>query len=153
MKKLIILTWTLFFFLTQQNLFGQPQNVTVSCGKQIKQEFGTAEKEKHEIKITLNAGDKLNFKIIPTGDYLNVRAEIKDPANGQIYPADPNRYIEPMFTNHLRSLEISTGVLSASGTYTIIVYNNYKSYKHDSRAGEYTFITTCYKKDGTIIQN
>jgi hypothetical protein len=145
MKKIITYTCTLVFFLIQQNLYGQPQIVTVTCGKQIKQEFGTASKEHQEIKITLKAGEKLTFKAIPTGDYLNLRAEIKDPGNNLIFPADRyrNKYVEPMFDKGLRSLEITTGTLSASGTYTIIIFNNYKGYKKDARAGEYTFVTTC----------
>lgn len=141
----------LFFFLLLQGLSVQSQNITVYCGDQITQEFNSAKTEKHEIKIELKAGDKLTFKAIPTGDYLNMRAEIMDPLNGQIFP--PRGYVEPMFKNGLRSLEISTGVLSASGTYTIIIYNNNLLYKHDARAGEYTFVTTCYKKDGTVIRN
>lgn len=150
MKKTITFACILAFLLIQLNLFGQPQTVTVTCGRQIKQEFGTTakEQEQHEIRITLNAGDKLIFKAIPTGDYLNLRAEIKDPANNLIFPADRyrNKYIEPMFEKGLRSLEITTGTLSASGTYTVILFNNYKGYKQDARAGEYTFVTTCDKK-------
>lgn len=151
MTKKILIVLILLFSLLQQGLRVQSQNITVNCGDQITQEFNSTKTDKHEIKIELAAGDKLSFKAIPTGDYLNLRAEINDPLNGRIFP--PPGYVEPMFKNGLRSLEISTGVLSASGTYTIIIYNNNLLYKHDARAGEYTFVTTCVKKDGSVIRN
>lgn len=152
MRKYFSIAAILLLLISEQSMQAQPKVFAVTCGKQIKQEFGTG-MEKHEISISLSAGDKLNFNVVPTGDYLNIRAEIRDPGNGLIFPADKNRYVEPMFTKGQRSLEITTGILSATGTYTITLYNNYKRYKHDEKAGEYTFISTCYKRDGTVVQH
>jgi len=142
MIKYLAFVVTVFSFFIQPHSYGQMKSISVNCGKQIKQEFG-AGNEKTEIKIKLNAGDKLSIKVIPTGDYLNIRAEVYDPSKGRIYPDNPSRYTEPMFINHARTLEITTGMLSATGIYSIMLYNNYKVYRKDARAGEYTFVTTC----------
>jgi len=133
-------------------IFAQIRHSTVACGERIKQEFN-AGREEHDITIRLEAGDTLSFKVVPAGDYLNVRAEIWDPAHGRIFPEDPYRYTEPMFKLHARTLEITTGRLSANGTYIIKLFNHYKVYRKDEKAGEYTFSTVCTRRDGTMTGN
>ncbi|MBT1689222.1 hypothetical protein [Dawidia soli] len=144
---------TLLFVLLagSTDVFAQPQKVTVTCGKKISLEF-TSRNEVHEIKIRMDAGDKLQFKVTPTGDYLNVRAEITDPAGGHIYPTGDG-FNEPMFEEKLRFLEVTTGQLSARGEYTIKLFNCPSLYPSYSKAGEYSFVATCFKKDGTVVGN
>lgn len=131
-------------------VFAQPQKVIVSCGKKISLEF-TSSEEMHEIKIKMEPGDRLQVKVTPTGDYLSVRAEIYDPAGGKIYSPQPSE--EPMFRGGLRSLEVTTSQLSARGEYTIKLFNCPRYNPQSSMAGEYSFVSTCFKKDGTVIEN
>src|SRR4051812_10910497 len=114
MKKVI--AFMSLVILGGVHLFGQNKMVTLTCGQQIKLEFGGGI-ENHLLKIALNAGERIEVKIVPTGQYLNIRGELKDPAKGMIYPENRNHFREPMFTNGDRSLEIATGILSATGTY------------------------------------
>jgi hypothetical protein len=129
----------------------QPQKVAVTCGKKITLDFTTS-LEMHEIKIKMEAGDRLQFKVSPTGDYLSVRAEISDPAGVTIYPPEQG-FTEPMFREGLRFLEVTTGQLSARGEYTIKLFNAYRPWIRDGKAGEYSFVATCFKKDGTVVGN
>ena len=132
------------FFIAPNILFAQQkqQNVATECGREIPMTF-SAQREVNVIEINLNAGSKLHFTAIPTGDYLNIRAEIFDPSGARIFPENPYKFNEPMFTEHLRQLDITTGSLSSTGIYKIKLFNYYKTYKHDERAGDYSLRVSC----------
>lgn len=144
MKFAFFLPLALVIFICPVPVFAQTKVVTIKCGEEIKREF-SVNKEVHEIKLKLEANSSLSLSAVPVGDFLNIRVEIFDPSGSMIFPANPqeSKIANKMFLkNPPRSLEVSLGVFSANGLYTIKIHNAMK-YRNDGRAGEYSFIAEC----------
>lgn len=145
MSKTIFQVFLILAFLTMsQSAFSQTITLNAECGKILEGEF-TALHERQDVKIRLGAGDVLEVNIIPVGKYLKVRAIILDPAGAEIVNS-----VNGMFRTDKKSLIIKTETLSASGVYTLQVYDDMGS-TYESFVGAYSAYFTCYKRNGEII--
>lgn len=110
----------------------QAQN-EIQCGDILENNFAQ-NGEKHKYIINLNAGEKIILSAQALGDTLKLGLSLYDPANNQI-----------MWTYSSNNPSYTSGVLSATGNYTILAAN-------DGGVGVYTLYVECTKRDGTIIK-
>jgi len=126
----------LFVVLLQTNIQAQ-KNVSVACGDKITGEF-TTPVEKHVYEITLQPGQIIEAKVIPTGDYLNFRVELFDPVGSEIIRDATGTFRDP----NKRNINLKSGILSGRGVYKIIVYN-FSGSNNGGRVGVYSVQFTC----------
>lgn len=147
---------SILFFLSL-SLFAMPNiwlvaqtptvKLTTECGKIVESEF-TNSNETQDIQIRLNAGDMIDINIVPVGNYLKMSAHVLDPGGSVIIKEDECT----MFYNQSKSLIVKSEILSASGLYTIRVFNYYPTATVPGTVGAYTAYIKCKKRNGEVIE-
>jgi len=165
----LILKSVLLFFLMMLPVIIHAQDISdyprseVQCGDIIEDEF-QGDGDVHAYSISLEAGSQLNVRGVPLGDTLKFLTAFYDTDDVLRYVSSPyegwSHFVESQPT-------FQTGVLSASGEYTIIAYNNslgdsagssYRFKTGDSvnmtpgGSGIFTLFVNCTLRDGTVIE-
>jgi hypothetical protein len=107
----------------------------VECGSIVQQTFEN-NKENHKFSIDMYAGEVFEIAAIPVGDMLRFKARIYEPTGNEILSISRLNYIAP--------LKGKTGVLSHTGSYTIVL-NNWN-------AGTYTLNVGCTLSNGEQVE-
>ncbi len=105
----------------------------VECGDVLAGRMFRMDGEIHQFSIEMEAGDVLKLWLQPVGEFLRVKAKIRDFANHEIHDTDGHD-----------KLQIETRILSVSGRYTIYILNR--------GIGEYDLKIGCTRRDGTEIE-
>lgn len=106
----------------------------IRCGDIVEAESWKPE-QTHVFLIDMDAGEFLNFSIVPVGDFLKLRyAWVHDPAGSRIYSSDYK-------THRIRA---SVGRLSARGTYRLEI--------RTLKAGIFHLHVGCLLRDGTEVE-
>jgi hypothetical protein len=107
------------------------QNLRLQCGDIVESEF-VSESQDQIYSIELSAGDSLSIMVLPLGATLELAVSSESPIGQTIAESEENE-------------SITTPVLSASGTYSVIVTNT-------RGIGVYTLYIGCTLRDGTVIE-
>lgn len=171
MKKIMCLFGTILTLLTlilptmaqQEIQRGTP--VPIECGESIDSEF-TNNAEEQTFSINLSAGDRLDVSVVPLGQ-LNTFILVNGPTNLGIAVSNGR-----MNENEVRVItlepqpKITTGILGASGAYTIRIVNTnfvnsggytfaqdrYGMGYRPGGIGAYTLYIGCTLRNGTVIE-
>lgn len=132
--------------------------ISVECGTILDDEF-TEIKEQNLYTIDLEAGTQLNVTGVPLGDTLTFVSAVYAPDDSNI--AYSNSFNSIAWTEREEDKEITspTGIVSANGTYTIVVANG-DLYLPDMTfygnrkggVGTYTIYIGCTLRNGTVIE-
>lgn len=165
-----ILTIAIFVFLltiSQTPSLAQTET-PVECGTIIEDEF-VGDGDSNFYSIELDAGSILNIDGVPLGDTLQFTIALFEPDGRIIYlgAQSGGTTNDGTYWNVVPNPRIETGILSARGTYTFVVYNNsiqvggdydYVYHTGDRRyttpggSGIYTLLIGCTLRDGTVIE-
>lgn len=151
---------SLVFALSSMILLAQTvtfvEGALVQCGDIIEGEF-TVDWENHTYDISLEAGDAIEFYVIPLGVQLETSIYLLGPTGLTL---EVNRgMINSSGEMTQRRLDpqprISMGALAAGGTYQIGVTNfstNFSSPDDPGGVGVYTLYITCTLRNGTVVE-
>ena len=117
--------------------------VAVECGDIIEGEF-TDTKEGHIYEIAMEPGDRVDFSIVPVGEYLRWIIRIYDPGGSNIF----NKAIGCSLPSTSAG---KTGVLSGRGVYKIRI-SNFLRCAGNGTLGVYTLHIGCTLRDGNVIK-
>ena len=142
---IFVLVLTLTVTSSSLHVQGQAER-QVECGDVIESEFST-DYESQTYTLTMSPRESFSVSLEPVGDFLNTAIALYGPTGIQLGRTG----------NATKSPSITSGVLSASGTYTIQVANG--PLLHNSRniysgggpggVGLYTLYIECEKIDST----
>ena len=147
---LVFLCSTILF--VSSSFASEPITVTATmkCGGIYEGEF-SKNIERHEYKVNMAPGDKLELSTSPIGEYLGLRIDIYGPSKTPILRQHSMRLVTGPSS-------VATKVLSGRGTYTIYVHNY--AYKNKAARtgpipgslGVYSLYVKCVLRDGTVIK-
>jgi hypothetical protein len=161
---MIFFMFSLSIFTVQaQDREKRGQAVVAQCGSIIDSEF-SSNYEEQNFSIDVNAGDALDISVIPLGTQLKTSILITGPTNLGIgmsmgWDPEPSYFI---YNEVEQQPKINSGILSATGKYTIRVINfqfytyyydrdDYNSPSNAGGVGAYTVYIGCTLRDGTVI--
>lgn len=160
--KLLTTTTLLMLLASGFVSFKAYAQVSVQCGDIIESEF-IEEEEVQEYRIELSAGDTLEISGTVLGNQLEIGFFIAGPTNQLISSSDED--INETGAGYLSGEaqpEASSGILSASGEYSIYALNyeiwydrfiNFNRQSWDENGpGLYTLFVGCTLRDGTVIE-
>lgn len=157
LKATILILVLLGLSVTSESALAQTATPT-ECGAVIEDEF-TQDNQPKLYTIQLSAGDRLQTSVVPLGSTLLTSTALYAPNDAVIWVGgDPGNNWSVPVSNPV----MNTDVLSANGTYTIVVYNNWLSLRGDlgdgyggggrGGIGVYTLFIGCILRDGTVIE-
>ncbi len=141
--------------------------IAANCGDVIEGEF-TSNYQEETYKIELKAGDSFQVSVMPLGGQLNTGILVTGPTNlGVIASNGGVLQVKSVYRLRLAPQpNIDTGVLSASGNYTIRLINfnagtwgtvyeyasdEYQGLSSSGGIGAYTLSIGCTLRDSTVI--